>query len=1023
MSVKLDAKQFERRLLALRQKWTHGSQSESENGPNAILITAGEVTEESVYQKSTALHSWLFQFEFPDTLLLVPRDSDEPVYVLASQKKAQLLKQELSSSSVEVVSYMRSNKDLEMSKESIKLYLGQLKRFGKIGSFIKDKPTGKWISEWSAQHYSADFKSQNSIEEVDCSPLVAECLAIKDEAEVKLTRQASRVSSLVMKNYFVEEMAALVDEEQQITHEKFAEKIEQALYDAKTQRKIQIPADVQAEFLDYCYTPIVQSGVKAGDFDLKPSAVSNGEEMKSGTILCSLGVRYRNYCSNVSRSYLIDPTKEQEANYAFLLELQKYVIQEMKDGIVAKDLYEKAVKYVQEHRPELSSHFVKNLGFVTGLEFRESTYVLNGKCLRTLSADMSVNLSIGFSDLKLDNGDRYALLLADTVLVSPSGASYLTDAPRDFRMISFFFKDDDEDAQEEAVKKEKAPVSTRGGKSAILKTKLRAESRREEDVMSEQNRKDHQSKLLMDRVQAGLDRFTDGSDKAASGEQKKSFRRYESYKKDVPLPKEVRNNRIIIDKRNETVLLPVFGSCVPFHLNTIKNVTKSDEGEFVYLRFNFQNPAQIAKKDETVPYDDPNATFVRSLSFRSKDTVRYNELYRQITELKRDIQKKENERKLRADLVEQDNLVESKRPIAILGDVSIRPNLEGKKLPGDVQIHSNGLRYQPIRGDQRVDVLFSNIKHLFFQPCDHELYVILHCHLKNPIMIGKKKTKDVQFYRDVSDGGFDETNNRRGRKQFYNDEDELMAEQEERIRKQKMNKEFKTFAEKVAEVSGYLEADLPIRELGFNGVPSRTNVLMQPTTECLVHLSDPPFTVITLADVEIAYLERVQFHLKNFDIVFVLRDFKETPLHINSIPMKQLEPIKEWLDSVDIPYIEGPLNLNWTNIMKNINQDPAGFYEDGGWQTLLADDEEEGEDAESDEESEYAMSEVESEEDDESESEEDSDDFDESDAESGGSEEEFDESEDEDELRPKSKADDRKRRSPDHDSRPSKKRR
>jgi len=38
------------------------------------------------------------------------------------------------------------------------------------------------------------------------------------------------------------------------------------------------------------------------------------------------------------------------------------------------------------------------------------------------------------------------------------------------------------------------------------------------------------------------------------------------------------------------------------------------------------------------------------------------------------------------------------------------------------------------------DVLFGNVKHVFFQPCDHELLVILHIHLKAPIMIGKKKT-------------------------------------------------------------------------------------------------------------------------------------------------------------------------------------------------------------------------------------------------------------------------------------------
>lgn len=51
--------------------------------------------------------------------------------------------------------------------------------------------------------------------------------------------------------------------------------------------------------------------------------------------------------------------------------------------------------------------------------------------------------------------------------------------------------------------------------------------------------------------------------------------------------------------------------------------------------------------------------------------------------------------------------------------------------------------------------------------------------------------------------------------------------------------------------------DIPFRELGFNGVPSRQTVFLQPTTECLVHLSEPPFLVLTLSEIEIVYLERI----------------------------------------------------------------------------------------------------------------------------------------------------------------------
>jgi nucleosome binding factor SPN SPT16 subunit len=61
-------------------------------------------------------------------------------------------------------------------------------------------------------------------------------------------------------------------------------------------------------------------------------------------------------------------------------------------------------------------------------------------------------------------------------------------------------------------------------------------------------------------------------------------------------------------------------------------------------------------------------------------------------------------------------------------------------------------------------------------------------------------------------------------------------------------------------------------------------------------LSETPFSVVTLSEVEIVSLERVQFGLKNFDMVFVFNDFKKTPVPINSIPVAHLDNVKEWLE-------------------------------------------------------------------------------------------------------------------------------
>ena len=50
------------------------------------------------------------------------------------------------------------------------------------------------------------------------------------------------------------------------------------------------------------------------------------------------------------------------------------------------------------------------------------------------------------------------------------------------------------------------------------------------------------------------------------------------------------------------------------------------------------------------------------------------------------------------------------------------------------------------------------LQHAFFQPADNEMVTILHFHLNNPIMLGNKKTKDVQFYTEVRCGIFLEIN-------------------------------------------------------------------------------------------------------------------------------------------------------------------------------------------------------------------------------------------------------------------------
>ena len=46
------------------------------------------------------------------------------------------------------------------------------------------------------------------------------------------------------------------------------------------------------------------------------------------------------------------------------------------------------------------------------------------------------------------------------------------------------------------------------------------------------------------------------------------------------------------------MILPIYGFAVPYHISTIKNVTKTEESDYMVLRINFQSPGQIAGKKE-----------------------------------------------------------------------------------------------------------------------------------------------------------------------------------------------------------------------------------------------------------------------------------------------------------------------------------------------------------------------------------------------------------------------------------------
>jgi nucleosome binding factor SPN SPT16 subunit len=709
------------------------------------------------------------------------------------------------------------------------------------------------------------------LEETDLALIISNAaLAVKDEKELRAIRDAARASSGIMKDYFVDEMSNILDDERKISHSKLAQQVSDKIDDSKFFQKLKVSSSFDPMNLDWATQPVVQSG---GSYDLKFNTDPDSENLYAGVIVAALGLRYQSYASLVARTYMVDPTKEQENNYKILLSVHETVLKAIRDGVQGKDVYNKALAALKAKKPELEKNFPKSVGYGIGIETKDITLSLGPKSSRVLKDGMTLMVQTSFQDLENKGaqgkrGKTYSLVLTDTVRVTADNTAVFTkDAPYDLDSVTFFFNEEEEPAPKPKEKKKDARIGA-VATSNVLSSRTRTERAANVDAEKELQRRTHQKELHQKKQQQGLDKYAKETGQLNGAEEKK-FKKFESYKREDEFPSKVKNLEILADVKNQSIILPIMGRPVPFHINTIKNASTNPEGEkMTSLRINFLSPGQGVGRKDDQPFEDANAHFVRSLTFRSADGDRLKDIASKITDMKKENARREQEKKQREDVVEQDKLIADRRPQR-LDLLFVRPALDGKRVPGEVQIHTNGLRYvHGGFGGQTIDVLFNNVRHLFFQSCKQELIVIIHIHLQNPIMIGKRKTKDVQFYREATDMQFDETGNRK-RKHRYGDEEEFEAEQEERRRRAELDKQFLAFAKRIEEAArndektrdDNIRVDVPFRELGFNGVPARSSVWISPSTDCLVQLTEPPFMVVTLDDIEVVHLERVQVSL------------------------------------------------------------------------------------------------------------------------------------------------------------------
>lgn len=409
---------------------------------------------------------------------------------------------------------------------------------------------------------------------------------------------------------------------------------------------------------------------------------------------------------------------------------------------------------------------------------------------------MVFNVIVSLRDLRTKSGKNYAIMISDTVKIGPQGPEILTaEIPKKLDEISYNIEDENEEKNNDI---DHLPPSSKFNLDEIKEGEIFTRSKRRGNQMKVEEEKlaklrAHQAELILRKTEELEARLEEGEfDVKGSKKSHLRLEKIQAYYKTSDLPKDLEANKIYVDMKNDILLLPIFNKHVPFHVATLKNVSRQSETRVNSLRFNFNVPGS---SNNSVVFPDPASLtykplYIKELTFRSANIDHIGTVFKQIKE----VQKSFKQKQIMDETVDSKGgliTVSGRKPC--LMDLKIRPNLSNRKTTGTLEAHKNGFRYSERRGEI-IDILFSNIKNCFYQPCDEEMIIIIHFHLKVATVVGKRKVYDIQFYTESGVLAEDLTDARGGR---FNDFDEAEQDEIERQHRKKLNKEFEAFVKAV----------------------------------------------------------------------------------------------------------------------------------------------------------------------------------------------------------------------------------
>eukprot|EP01079_Euglenida_sp_SAG-EU17-18_P004212 gene4212-765_t len=587
-----------------------------------------------------------------------------------------------------------------------------------------------------------------------------------------------------------------------------------------------------AETHSLAFPPVVCGGAAFtvdNSLDFSSQQPSDRGVNEDPTTLCVLGVKHKDVTAVVARTYIVEPPPLLTAAYKALYIAHEAASKKLVSGTTVSEVYaafKEAMEKVSTEKDSILSCLPSTLGYC--LTVGEAAQITADSTHKVNTGDLWF-LCCAIRGLPVES-TKEVLLIGDTVQVAEAGPTFITTANKlepTYGNITYTFQS--------SSSEERKQLELMDNKAA------------EPATFSEGKRTD-----MKDHSEA------------------KSLMKGQVYLSDKDFPVFDNRLQLMVSGVKRFIMVPFNGSHVLIALSAVRGAAMADEQGVHVLRLQLYCPA-YGKENFTPAREFPNAAFIKEITLRSRKQSHLEHLMTTLKKHAAEIRQLDKKKAEQSDIVEQAQL----------------------QATGTLELHANGLQYIPLcyqsdtvvmyrlsGGDPKdnVRVVFENIRYVIFHPAKNDLFVMLHFHLKNPIMVRDKKTSDITIYTEV----MEEATTLKGSAMRYTSEMQEMREevaQDQFVKK--LNTEFLHFVQKVQKHCEAKNFRFTLEIPGattFDGSPQREIVTVHVSNNTLFSLQQPPAYVICWDDVELVQFERVILGLsKNFDMTILFKNYDRAP--------------------------------------------------------------------------------------------------------------------------------------------------